>query len=1169
MKKRVHFLCLLILYCIGTSVSYATASFNSFNATTCNISIDAGDGYLTIHGLDAPIEIVKVFDANWQTVYECTATCSNPLNIPNLPAGIYYIRANKYTANWEPICFSEIITATVNSPTTSVDYCGGVRVVGGAEQITVTGVNAPWQKIEIYGPSTGGALRTICNDNCTDPQVISGLAAGEYVVRIEQTGNNNSTANSCTREIVAIVTSPSSAIDYCAGVSVIGGAEQITVTGVNAPWQKIEIFGPSTGGVLRTICNDNCTDPQVISGLAAGEYVVRIEQTGNNNSTANSCSREIVAIVTSPSTTIDYCADVNIQGGVGTISVSGINAPWNRVYYRTDAAADYIEICNDCANPLNLSNTSPGTYIIKVEQSDSDGSNFCSVEIAAVVTPINYCEEVQVIGGGTINITGINAPWNRVFYKLEGTADYTEVCNDCASPLSISNLVAGSYIVKVELSEGDGSNRCSVEMFAIVTGSARDYCADVSVLGGERTINIGGIAAPWNLVSYRLSGSSDYIEVCNDCANPLSISNLGAGNYIVKVQQSEGDGSNRCTVEIAAAVTDSARDFCAEVSVLGGEGTISVGGINAPWNRVSFRLASSATYTQVCSDCANPLLMNNLDAGTYVVKVEQSESDGSNACSIEIAANVTSRTINFCAGVLVSGEEGQIRITGITAPWQRIQYSGPNTNGAYVTVCNDNCGDPQIIPNLLAGTYTVRIEQSGNDNGAANFCTFDVLANVTEASANGNGNNGNANGNGNNGNANGNGNNGNANGNGNNGNANGNGNNGNANGNGNDNNNESREVCAERSATNTTSCDFGTYGAYLNTFNQEIGVFYDIVDGSFVEYTDGTARFKGTLVNKQDVWVRFEIDVTLSGRTTVAGEASPKEHTCGRPQDLSTFYYYPSFSGTITGTENATGALLTIQNNGPAFQVGNGANITEGRFPQPFGASGWFLLTVVNQPNDFTLNFPENPEAQVGDFNITLSGVAEACLDAESRSTEFTTFNAYSNQRKVDLEWLTNTTYKSDYYILERATNGEDFEALEMVNNRSKGFDIAYFKGLDQHPVLGDNFYRLKQVFKDGTSAYSRVRKVSFGVDLDAIATFPNPAQEVIYMDLSEFAGKKANILISNQFGGIVEDIKLDELPSDLVKIDLSKYSNGLYLIRTKIDRTRIITQKLIVSKMY
>jgi len=163
-------------------------------------------------------------------------------------------------------------------------------------------------------------------------------------------------------------------------------------------------------------------------------------------------------------------------------------------------------------------------------------------------------------------------------------------------------------------------------------------------------------------------------------------------------------------------------------------------------------------------------------------------------------------------------------------------------------------------------------------------------------------------------------------------------------------------ICAEREATNTNSCDFGEYGIYLNTFAPELNVFYDIIEGEFIEFTDGTARFTATMVNKTDLWMRFQIEVSFTGRTRVAGPDSPRAHTCdGANQDLESFYYYSSFSGTITGTEDAEGALLNISSNGPAFQLGNGANVTERINPQPFGGSGWFTVEVVSEPNNFLL----------------------------------------------------------------------------------------------------------------------------------------------------------------------------------------------------------------------
>jgi len=129
--------------------------------------------------------------------------------------------------------------------------------------------------------------------------------------------------------------------------------------------------------------------------------------------------------------------------------------------------------------------------------------------------------------------------------------------------------------------------------------------------------------------------------------------------------------------------------------------------------------------------------------------------------------------------------------------------------------------------------------------------------------------------------------------------------------------------------------------------------------------------------------------------------------------------------------------------------------------------------------------------------------------------------------------------------------------------------NAAYFKGVDEAPELGDNFYRLKQEFEDSTAEYSEVRAVKFGIDLNAISFFPNPAQNELFLNLSEYQGKQATIIISNKYGQIMEQIDLSEIPAELVKVNLSSYQNGLYFVRTKIARSKFVGQKVFISKMY
>lgn len=71
----------------------------------CNeVAISNNQQYLNISNLNAPIQIVKVFDDNYATVYECFAECGEMIDLTNLEVGRYHININFYDENWEPIC---------------------------------------------------------------------------------------------------------------------------------------------------------------------------------------------------------------------------------------------------------------------------------------------------------------------------------------------------------------------------------------------------------------------------------------------------------------------------------------------------------------------------------------------------------------------------------------------------------------------------------------------------------------------------------------------------------------------------------------------------------------------------------------------------------------------------------------------------------------------------------------------------------------------------------------------------------------------------------------------------------------------------------------------------------------------------------------------------------
>lgn len=147
--------------------------------------------------------------------------------------------------------------------------------------------------------------------------------------------------------------------------------------------------------------------------------------------------------------------------------------------------------------------------------------------------------------------------------------------------------------------------------------------------------------------------------------------------------------------------------------------------------------------------------------------------------------------------------------------------------------------------------------------------------------------------------------------------------------------------------------------------------FYFSPSGSFVENPDGTAHIAGTIVSASDPSKTFDIEVNLSGRTSVPPPGSPKKDLkdCaysedGGPVNTDDWYYYTNFTGTFTGGGSLAGAVLTIVPTGPAFQVGLGASGKN----LHYGASAWFIWTVTSQPD----NGPALPVTGQGDFNLDI-----------------------------------------------------------------------------------------------------------------------------------------------------------------------------------------------------
>ncbi len=187
----------------------------------------------------------------------------------------------------------------------------------------------------------------------------------------------------------------------------------------------------------------------------------------------------------------------------------------------------------------------------------------------------------------------------------------------------------------------------------------------------------------------------------------------------------------------------------------------------------------------------------------------------------------------------------------------------------------------------------------------------------------------------------------------------------------------------------------------------------------------------------------------------------------------------------------------------------------------------------------------------------------------ESQNSEFLFFNASKDGREVALNWTTNTEYKNSYFVVEHSEDGLDFEPIyETSSTREEGTQAAFYQGADKRPALGTNFYRLKQVYHDGSYRYSNVKTVEFDVDLFDFTVYPNPTAELLNINLDEYAGKAATIELVNSLGQVLSKTKIDALPVTSIGLDVSDFTGGIYGITIKVEGHKRLTRLFVKSKL-
>lgn len=162
---------------------------------------------------------------------------------------------------------------------------------------------------------------------------------------------------------------------------------------------------------------------------------------------------------------------------------------------------------------------------------------------------------------------------------------------------------------------------------------------------------------------------------------------------------------------------------------------------------------------------------------------------------------------------------------------------------------------------------------------------------------------------------------------------------------------------------------------------------------------------------------------------------------------------------------------------------------------------------------------------------------------------ELLSFSARAKNKVVELEWSTASETNNDYFTIERSEDGLAFSALDQIAGAGQSKRILNYNTVDENPLHGRSYYRLKQTDYDGSFSYSQIDAVHFAQLMDAKIFASNNTIEV---GLETQVAEAIEVSVLDVAGRVILNKKwnTDEGENSFSINQSELGASGVYLIR-------------------
>jgi len=161
---------------------------------------------------------------------------------------------------------------------------------------------------------------------------------------------------------------------------------------------------------------------------------------------------------------------------------------------------------------------------------------------------------------------------------------------------------------------------------------------------------------------------------------------------------------------------------------------------------------------------------------------------------------------------------------------------------------------------------------------------------------------------------------------------------------------------------------------------------------------------------------------------------------------------------------------------------------------------------------------------------ILFAGLNKAAAQAtESNNNGVTpalllSFVGQVNNTTADLTWVMENETNSKWFVIERSGDMGGYDSISLIVGLNNDNTTTY-TFTDEHMLSGNNYYRLRQVDRDGVTRYSKVVTLynnTVETESPKMSVYPNPATATLNYSVSSASSQQVIVQVYNLAGVVL-----------------------------------------------